>query len=800
MVVMKFGGTSVGSAEAIRRVGKIVKENNETKVVVVSALSGTTDALTQLAKYAEKGNKRYRDIFTAIRERYRDVCNDLFGETLPETEELLDFLLNILESVKVLAEVTPRALDTIQSFGERMSTRIVSKYLNKIGVKSVLVDATSFIITNDNFGNATPLYDISRRKAQNLFARLFKNGAVPVVTGFIGSTTEGAITTLGRGGSDFTATIAGNLLDSREVWIWTDVNGVMTADPKIVKNTSSIDEISYNEVAELSYYGAKVLHPRALLPAMSKKIPIRILNTFQPEFKGTLITEKIKEEGNIKSVTMIDHISLVNVKGKGMLGVPGIVARLFRCAYEAGSNILMISQASSEQNISFAVNEESIKPLLKILKEEFGKELSEKAIEEILYREDVALVSVVGPSIADTPGTSGKIFSALGNNGINVIAIAQGSSAYNLSFIVKKRKAEKAIQAIHTKLGLGRNQEKGSKIVNIFQFGTGKVGKALAEIILNERDAIERETNVKLHYIGAARSNCFVISDKTEEFLRKKQFDFLEKGKVPLKRLSSLPINTVVVDVTNSDKLTNDLIKLLEKGINVVTSNKKNLTKDYKMFKLFTNNKGKSLFETTVGAALPVIKTIKQLIATGDTIKKVVLLPSGSLSFIFGMMNRGKSFSKALQIAMEKGYTEPNPMDDLKGNDILRKTVIIARLIGEQIGKEDVVFEEFVKSNDLKTFKEKELKNFSDNLKTLLQKGIVYPVAEIDSVKHTARIDIRALPRDSEWVYLNPGDNLFFIYTKWYGNQPITIKGIGAGPEITAAGVLSDIIRIGREL
>ena len=800
MIIMKFGGTSVGTPEAIKKTGNIIKGNKEAKVIVVSALNGTTNALIRAAKFASEGNDAYRDIFNEIKKNHTDVCNALFGKTLPEVDELLNTLLNILKSVKVLAEVSPRALDTIQSFGERLSARIVSKYLQAIGVKSIPVDANNFIVTTDNFGNATPLYDVSLKKVQNLFSRLSKNDIIPVVTGFIGSTAKGTITTLGRGGSDFTATIIGNLLNAREVWIWTDVNGIMTANPKIVKDASSIEKISYNEIAELSYYGASVLHPRALLPAMEKEIPIRILNTFQPDFKGTLITKDTKKERNIKSITMIDRISLINVKGKGMAGIPGIVARIFKCTYETRSNVLMISQASSEQNVCFVVNEINTKSLLKALKKELKTELSEKSVEDILHTEDIALISIVGPSIADIPGTFGKIFSTVGNNGINVIAVAQGSSAYNLSFVVKRKKAEKAINAIHTKLGLGRNQIKGSKIVNIFQFGMGTVGKALVDIILREKDAIEKETNVKLHYIGAARSNCFVISNKTEDFLQEKRFDFPEKGKVPFKGLSSLPGNTVVVDVTNADTLTNNLIKLLENGINVVTSNKKNLTKDYKTFELFTNNKGKSLFETTVGAALPIIKTIKQLIATGDTIEKVVLLPSGSLSFIFGTVNKGKSFSEALHLAMKKGYTEPNPMDDLKGMDILRKTVIIARLIGEHIGKEDVTFKEFVKSDNSEIFEKEELRDFSDNLMELSKKGIVYPIAEIDSLLHTAKINIKVLPKHSEWAYLNPGDNLFFIYTRWYGNQPIVIKGIGAGPEITAAGVLSDIIHIGREL
>ncbi len=793
MVVMKFGGTSVGSGEMILRVSEIVSSVAEEKVVVVSAASGITDLLIRAATLASEGSNAYESIFSEIKSKEFSISQYLFNEVLPEVSELLEDLNNILNGIFVIGELTERALDTVKSFGERISARIVSEQLKKKGMKSVAVDATRFLITDENFGNAFPIFKDSRVRAEKLFSRFFKDGVTPVVTGFIGATKDGRTTTLGRGGSDFSATILGRLLDAREVWIWTDVNGVMTADPRIVKNARSLKEISYNEASELSYFGAKVIHPKALLPVAGKGIPVRILNTFQPGFPGTLITGKEEQKGFVKAITRIKGTALISINGRGMLGIPGIAERVFKCAARTKSNVFMISQSSSEQNICFAVSSGDARRLVENLREEFSEELKEGAIDSIESDNKISVVSAVGAGIKSAPNVSGKIFSALGRNGINVLAIAQGSSDYNVSFAVKEKFSGDAVNILHSELGLSNEQHRGRKIVSVFQFGTGTVGSVLFDLIKKNREEIADRTGIDIRYIGIARSSGFYMGQDVVEYVEKNSFNF-KSAKLSEERLLALPENTVLVDVTNSDVLSPLLIKALEKGLNVATSNKKNIT-DFNTFKQFTNGRGIFKFETTVGAALPVIKTIKMLLESGDKIVKITTLPSGSLSFIFGQFNKGTSLKDAIKEAKERGYTEPNPMDDLKGTDIYRKGKILLNLLGKNA---DLQFKEFVRSATLEEFEKAELSSFAEKLKALSERGKVYPVLKVE--ESGASVLIEQFSENSSFYSLLPGENIFEIYTQRYGNVPVVIKGKGAGAEVTASGVLNDIIEIGREL
>ncbi len=795
MIVMKFGGTSVGDAERIRNLKKIIDAFKEEKIVVVSAMSGITDSLVRAGTLSQLGDKNYLKEYISIKDKHELVMKELFNENLPHVEKLLEELFNILKSIEVLGELTPRALDTIVSFGERMVVRIVSEYLSKSGINSTFVDANTFLITTDDFGNALPIYAEIEKRALFLKDLLSKN-ITPVVTGFIGSTIDGRITTLGRGGSDFTATILGKVLVAREVWIWTDVDGVMTADPRVVKDAKPLPYISYVEAAELSYYGAKVLHPKTLLPVMEKNIPVRIKNTFNPEFPGTVIVKKIRKDENVvKSITYIKDLTLVSVNGKGMLGVPGVSARVFESARRSKTNILMISQASSEQNICLVVKTDEAKSFVDRLRKEFEKEIEREGIEGILRMDGISIISVVGAGMKGTPGIAGKVFSALGRHGINIIAIAQGSSEYNISFVVKDTEVKEAVNILHTELGLALDK-KDIKVVEIVQFGVGKVGKALLEMILKNRDRIEKNNRIRIIYRGIVRKNSFIVGEKAEDYIKKMDFNFPMVGKVDLEKL--IKKNTIVVDVSDSDEMKDALLFAVEKGARVVTSNKKNLTGDMKYFESFMRRVGKFYFETTVGASLPVIKTLTDLVETGDRVKKIVSLPSGSLSFIFYYINRGKDIMDALKMALELGYTEPNPMDDLKGFDILRKSVITARIIGKRINLSDVEFKEFVKSNNLKEFEEGEVKLFRRMLEEMRKKGFVYPVSRITG--RGVSVSIESFETDSEFSLLKPGENIFMIYTERYGKVPIIIKGIGAGPEITASGVLSDILRVGREI
>ncbi len=458
MIVMKFGGTSVGTPRMLERVADIIESNlNRSPIVVLSAMSGVTDMLIKGTRFAEKGHRsEYEKVHSDIARKHHDTIRTLLGDSKElsgEIDRFLDALLNIWHSIEVLGEVTPRALDAISSFGEKMLVRIFSAYLNKRGTKAKFFDADTFIVTTENFGNATPIYDESKREFERVVAPALSEGFTPIITGFIGKTKDGITTTLGRGGSDLTATFLGNLLDAEEVWIWTDVDGVMSADPRIVENARSLERISYVEVAELSYYGAKVMHPRSLLPVMEKGIPVRILNTFNPSFPGTLITREAREEKDvIKSITYIKNLALLNVTGRGMLGVPGIAARVFKTVWRKGANILMISQSSSEQNICFVVKKDEAQNLVDSLKAEFELEIIHRDIEGIERIDDVAIISVVGAGMRGTPGIAGKIFTITGNCGVNVIAIAQGSSEYNISFVVDGNKVERAVKALHKNL------------------------------------------------------------------------------------------------------------------------------------------------------------------------------------------------------------------------------------------------------------------------------------------------------------------------------------------------------------
>ncbi|MEF3244423.1 MAG: bifunctional aspartate kinase/homoserine dehydrogenase I [Caldisericaceae bacterium] len=795
MIVMKFGGTSVGDAERIRNLKKIIDAFKEEKIVVVSAMNGITDSLVRAGTLSQLGDKSYLKEYLSIKDKHESVMKELFNENLPHVEKLLEELLNILKSIEVLGELTSRALDTIVSFGERMVVRIISEYLSKSGINSTFVDANTFLITTDDFGNALPIYAEIEKRALFLKDLLSKN-IIPIVTGFIGSTIDGRITTLGRGGSDFTATILGKALDAREVWIWTDVDGVMTADPRVVKDAKPLSYISYVEAAELSYYGAKVLHPKTLLPVMEKNIPVRIKNTFNPEFPGTVIVKKIRKDENVvKSITYIKDLTLVSVNGKGMIGVPGVSARVFESARRSKTNILMISQASSEQNICLVVKTDEAKSFVDRLRKEFEKEIEREEIEGILRMDGISIISVVGAGMKGTPGIAGKVFSALGRHGINIIAIAQGSSEYNISFVVKYTEVKEAVNILHTELGLALDK-KDIKVVEIVQFGVGKVGKALIEMILKNRERIEKSKRIRIVYRGIVRKNSYIVGEEAEEYIKKMNFNFPVVGKVDLEKL--IKKNTVVVDVSDSDEMKDTLLFAVKKGAHVVTSNKKNLTGDMKYFESFTGGVGKFYFETTVGASLPVIKTLTDLVETGDRVKKIVSLPSGSLSFIFYHINRGKDIMDALKMALDLGYTEPNPMDDLKGFDILRKSIIMARVIGKGINLSDVEFKEFVKSNNLKEFEEGELKLFRKMIEEMRKKGFVYPVSKITG--RGVSVSIESFETDSEFSLLKPGENIFIIYTERYGKVPIIIKGIGAGPEITASGVLSDILRVGREI
>lgn len=788
MLVLKFGGTSVGSSKAIKQVYEIVKDIDESKVVVVSAMSGITDSLIKASELAVKGDESFEDIFSLIQKKHRDTQLELFGTEIDSVDELLKELEQILRAIYKLKELSDKTNALIQSFGERLNARIVSRYFQKMGLKSAPIDATSFLITTSEFLDANPIYDESKKRAEKIFSRYLKEGFTPVVTGYIGATQDGLITTLGRGGSDFSATILGRLLDAKEVWIFTDVNGVLTSDPKIVKDAKTIEKLSYAEVRELSYFGAKVMHSKSLIPAMESKIPIRVINTFDPKGSRTLISMETQFLGP-KAVTSIKDIALVSVEGKGMQGLKGISKRIFEKANESGVNIIMIAQSSSEQTVDLFVKESDSDKLVSALESEFQNEIKLELIDKIYSKKNLSIVSIVGDGLNRDESLHKEIFRISYGYGIKVITIVQGSSENSISFVVKKRDTSKILNALHSELGLA-----GAKVktINLFQFGVGSVGKELINLVRENETFFEKNLHLKLRYVGLARSESFAKEDEVSNHIERWDFNFKNNGS-PLNYIKSLPKNTIIIDVTNSDSISMDLLELLSLGYNVVTSNKKNLATDYESFRKFTASRGKFLFETTVGASLPLLKVIRDFQNSGDLIYKIVGLPSGTLSFIFTLVNKGKSLKNAILKAVELGYTEPNPVDDLTGMDLLRKGKILSYVIGKDFKEKDIEFECFTKAKNLEEFFEKDYGYFEERILKLSKEGVVYPVVEIED---NLRIGLKAFSKDSSFASLREGENIFEIYLKNFANIPITIRGLGAGLRVTAEGVLQDILSL----
>ncbi|BAL80663.1 aspartate kinase [Caldisericum exile] len=788
MLVLKFGGTSVGNAKAIKQVYEIVKNIPESKIVVVSAMSGITDSLIKAGNLAVSGNEGFKDVLDAIRKKHNDTSVELFGGTLESVNELLSELEQILFAVFKLRELSDKANALIQSFGERLNARVVSKYFQSMGLKSAPIDATTFLITTPDFLDANPMYEESKKRAEKIFGRYLREGFTPVVTGYIGATFDSSITTLGRGGSDFSATILGRILDAREVWIYTDVNGVLTADPKIVHDAKTIEKLSYAEVRELSYFGAKVMHSKSLIPAMEKHIPIRVLNTFDPNGPHTLISDETAFLGP-KAVTSIKDIALVSVEGKGMQGLKGVSKRIFDVASKENVNIIMIAQSSSEQTVDLFVKDSDVDIFVKGLEKEFERELQLELIDKISSKRNLSIISIVGDGLNNDEALHKEIFRISYGYGFKILSIVQGSSENSLSFVVKRGDVSKSINALHSELGLAKPN---TKTINIFQFGVGSVGKELIKLIKENEFHFEKDLHLRLRYVGLARSGSFAKGDEVDAHILNWDFNFKNTG-LPLNYIITLPKNTVIVDVTNSDTIGMDLLELLSLGYNVVTSNKKNLATDYQTFKKFTTEKGKFLFETTVGASLPIIKVIRDFINSGDEVYKIVALPSGTLSFIFTLVNRGASLKDSILKAVELGYTEPNPVDDLVGMDLLRKGKILSYVIGKDFKENDIEFECFTKAKTLDEFFEDDLLNFEKRIKELSKNGVVYPVVEIED---KLRIRLKSFPKDSTFATLKEGENIFEIYLKNFSGIPITIRGLGAGLRITAEGVLQDILSL----
>ncbi len=814
MKILKFGGSSIGTTERIKAVVDIIKQAKSQHgeiVVVGSAMQGVTDKLIEAGRQAFRGEK-YEEILKELEAHHKSAAHALLGNKSSShvnssITQLFHELREFIHGIWILGEITNRTLDYVMSYGEQLSCSIIAEALNSSGIAAEYVDSRTLIRTDLTYGAANVNLVLTNWNILNHFRG---KTALQVVTGFIACGPENETTTLGRGGSDYTASILGAALHADEIELWTNVDGILTTDPRKVPGAFSIESLTYEEAMELSHFGARVIHPPTMLPALQKKIPIRIRNSFNPAFPGTLISEHAESSSPslVKGIACIDHVGLLKVKGEGILRTVGIASRIFTTLARKEIEVILVTQSSSEHSICLALAPEHTRTAREELELEFRVELHLGQITAIAIETDASVVAVVGEHVQNIPGVTGKVFEALGRNGINPRAIAYGSSERILGLVLSQHDLKKAMNALHDQLFLSQQ-----KTLNLFLIGPGLVGSALLELLQDQKEYAHKALRTQFKVVGIVNSRKMLFDENGIDLTQWRKLLIAGSTKSDLDEFTKTvrqynAANSIVIDCTGIESTVQQYLPLFDASVSVITSSKvaNTLTYDFytKLRAVAAQHGAEFRYSTNVGAALPIIDSIKSIVHNGDAIERIEAVLSGTLSFIFNSVNAGKPFSTAVLEAQAHGYTEPDPRIDLGGTDVGRKLLILIREAGFKMEMEDIVIESYLPKN---VFEESDLTTALRDADPIIDQKKASANQHGCSLMYLARyengkahIGVEEIPSSHPFYHLSGNDNIVSLTTRSLYRQPLIVRGGGAGARLTASGIFNDILHVSHSM